>query len=47
MLMVLVFVLVDSIIAAVVLPLDNGRYSVTIIPNKQDPGFTRNVRDYI
>ena len=44
MLMVLVLVLVDSLIAVIVLPLDNARPSVTIIANKQDPGFTRNVK---
>jgi gamma-aminobutyric acid type B receptor len=42
MLIVLVLVLIDSIIAVTVLPLDNARSSVHIIPNKQAPGFTRN-----
>ena len=43
MLVVLVMVLMDSLIAVTVLPLDNARASVIIIPNKQNPGFTRNV----
>lgn len=36
MLLVLVFVLVDTIILVVVMSLDNSRFRVTIIPNKQD-----------
>ena len=43
MLVVLLFVLVDTVIIIVVLPQDNVRHSVAIIDNKQDPGFTRNV----
>ena len=44
MLVVLVMVLIDSLIAVIVLPLDNARLSPLLIPNKQDQGFTRNVR---
>ena len=36
MLIVLGFVMVDTIILVVVMSLDNSRFSVTTIPNKQD-----------
>jgi hypothetical protein len=36
MLLVLVFVMVDTIILVVVMSLDNSRFTVTTIPNKQD-----------
>ena len=47
MLIVLVLVLVDSLIAIIVLPLDNARASVVTIPNKQNTGSTRNVCIYM
>ena len=44
MLVVVVMVLIDSLIAITVLPLDNARLSPLLIPDKQDEGVTRNVR---
>ena len=43
-LIVVVMVLIDSLIAVTVLPLDNARLSPLLIPDKQDKGVTRNVR---
>ena len=37
MLLVLGFVMVDTIILVVVMSLDNSRFTVITIPNKQDP----------
>ena len=44
MLVVVLLVLIDSLVAVIVLPLDNARSQTTAIPNKQDQDFTRNVR---
>ena len=43
MLLVLAFVVVDTIILIVVMSLDNSRFTVTTIPNKQDPSPHINV----
>ena len=37
MLLVLAFVMVDTVILVVVMSLDNSRFTVITIPNKQDP----------
>ena len=44
MLLVLLFVMVDTVILTVVMALDNSRFSVTIIPNKENPTPHVNVR---
>ena len=44
MLTVLLFVMVDTVILTVVMALDNSRFSVTIIPNKENPTPHVNVR---
>ena len=44
MLLVLVFVLVDTVMLTVVMSLDNSRFTVTTIPNKQDPSPRIRVR---
>ena len=46
-LLVLGFVMVDTITLVVVTSLDNSRFTVITIPNKQDPTPRINVRMYM